>query len=290
MPDLGLRARVERLLRREFRPDDLTRLFLYARDRCDGRESVQEIGDFVAHHDERTKGLVTRTTRDWYVTARFASLSFAGAPIDWNRLPSNFPVVLQASYRRAPALFFKEVLRMSRADVGRLLPMIALKFVRDADGTLAVSASHSNTEFKVMNDLSAVVFGKPAFDSSRLFADFVATIRSHGLLQKSEEREFAGLNPFITLFAVSIMHNSVIRMEDSEPIRLAIYPNIPRIGVSAQVRTPNLPDNRTVIMSTPIFSTDLNAEDHCAKELLELPYPWECYVEVTQNALLERLG
>lgn len=43
MPDAGLRARVERLLRGDLRIDDLTRLFLYVRDRCDGREPVREI-------------------------------------------------------------------------------------------------------------------------------------------------------------------------------------------------------------------------------------------------------
>src|SRR5438874_13609559 len=137
MPDPGLRARVERLLRGDFRSDDLTRLFLYVRDRCDGRESVQEVGDFVAHHDERTKGLVTRTARDWYVTIRFASLRFAGVPIDWNRLPANFATVLQASYRRAPGPFFKDVLGISRSDVAKLLPTIARKFVSNDDGTLS---------------------------------------------------------------------------------------------------------------------------------------------------------
>lgn len=44
-------ARVRRLLDGGLRLDDLTNLFLYARDRCNGRESVQEIGDFVAHHN-----------------------------------------------------------------------------------------------------------------------------------------------------------------------------------------------------------------------------------------------
>jgi hypothetical protein len=48
MADPGMRARVERLVQGDVRVDDLTRLFLFARDRCDGRECVREIGDFVA--------------------------------------------------------------------------------------------------------------------------------------------------------------------------------------------------------------------------------------------------
>src|SRR5579862_4110756 len=99
MPDPGLRARVERLLRGDIRSEDLVRLFLYARDRCDGREPVQEIGDFVAHHDERTKGIVTRETRDWFLTARFFRSAMQGA-IDAKQLPSNFTNFLDASLRR----------------------------------------------------------------------------------------------------------------------------------------------------------------------------------------------
>jgi hypothetical protein len=57
MGDPKSRARVQRLLSGDFCPDDLTGLFLYARDHCDGREPVAEIGHFVAHHSERDMGI-----------------------------------------------------------------------------------------------------------------------------------------------------------------------------------------------------------------------------------------
>jgi len=71
MSDQTVRRRVERLLQGERRPDDLTRIFMHMRDRSDGRESVQEIGDFVAHQNDRIKGLVTRSSR-----RRFKELQF----------------------------------------------------------------------------------------------------------------------------------------------------------------------------------------------------------------------
>ena len=73
MSDPKSRARVERILSGELRADDLANLFLYARDHCDGRETVKEVGDFVAHHTERTKGVVTRTARDWYAIVIFTA-------------------------------------------------------------------------------------------------------------------------------------------------------------------------------------------------------------------------
>ena len=78
--------------------DDLTRLFLYARDRCDGRECVREIGDFVAHHNERFKGLVTRTSRDWFLSA----LNVAGPDrhFEWKRLPPIYIEFIEAQFRK----------------------------------------------------------------------------------------------------------------------------------------------------------------------------------------------
>src|SRR5947209_8722937 len=99
MPEAGLRARVERLLRGDFHLHDLITLFLYARDRCDGRESVQEVGDFIAHSSERTKGILTRQTRDWYITAWFHSLVVQGG-LNAAQLPPTFPEFLNASFRR----------------------------------------------------------------------------------------------------------------------------------------------------------------------------------------------
>jgi hypothetical protein len=144
MVDAGLRARVERLLDGDFRPDDVTRLFLYARDRCDGRESVQEVGDFVAHHDERTKGLITRTTRDWYVTAEFAALALnnqqLNKPFDLNKLPIDLPHFLRASFRRGFGpdhnRSLKEKTGLNRAAAEKLSSTIIKTFASNADGTM----------------------------------------------------------------------------------------------------------------------------------------------------------
>src|SRR4051812_38202095 len=99
MPDEIMRSRVERLLRKDVRADDLTRLFLFARDRCDGRESVQEIGDFVAHHNERTKGTITRTVRDWAAIIQMRSWD-PNIVLNPKRLPAIFPIFLRATARR----------------------------------------------------------------------------------------------------------------------------------------------------------------------------------------------
>lgn len=76
MADAKSRAKVQRLLSEDFRPSDLADLFLFTRDHCDGRESVVDIGDFVAHHDERDRGIITRSTREWFAVARYHASRF----------------------------------------------------------------------------------------------------------------------------------------------------------------------------------------------------------------------
>ena len=88
---MGLRIR--RLVRGEFDPEDFTHLFMYLRDRCDGRESVLEVGDFVPHRNERTKGIVTRTPRDLFLIAGY-KLETLGKPIALDCVPPNFTDVL----------------------------------------------------------------------------------------------------------------------------------------------------------------------------------------------------
>src|SRR5882672_9933150 len=76
------RVRVERLLRSGFNAGDVTYLFLYVRDppiRAQGRETVIDIGGFIAHSGEREKGITTAAANHFTQIARFQVLRISGA-------------------------------------------------------------------------------------------------------------------------------------------------------------------------------------------------------------------
>lgn len=284
MVDAGLRARVERLLRGDdFRPDDLTRLFLYARDRCDGREAVQEIGDFVAHHNERTKGLVTRIARDWFLTTRFVFVD--QETLDFSHLPENYLTVLEASFRQLDDdIVFMEKLGKSRKQAGKLMPSLISKFTKNSDETLAFSSEHTSDEFELAKCLSTIVVFKPAFSADRLLKEFSATLKSNALLKQNELAAFEKLQPLISLFAISVMHNCALRFDDDVALRLeASGPTSKLLQICAltPLGKSNLPGR--------LFSTDLNPKEYCDPELLALSR-WECDLEVTPRGLLGKLG
>jgi hypothetical protein len=270
MASSDLRSRVERLLKGDFRPDDLTRLFLYARDRCDGRESVQEVGDFVAHRDQRSKGIITRTARDFYTILRF-KIPNLGQAIDGANLPSDFPEFLTAVLRSLDAKLIKRDTGLSLASARKLLPVIVGKIIHKPDGTIALPPTLSSREVALVTCLSQFIVAKPAFDGDRLFEDFAATLRSHGLLQHSELQQFRSLKAGIVLYAVTVMHQCKVQLGDGTMASLkahgGVAPNS-RIGVLATVSVP-LPgkSGRLVQIASDMFTTDLDTQANCEEEL-----------------------
>lgn len=149
MSDAKSRARVQRLLGGGFRPDDLTGLFLYARDRCDGREPVAEIGHFVAHHHEREKGITTRATREWYAVARFHGVKFGpGGPyaLHSDKLPSETSDYLRAAARRMDGKHLRRDAGVSRAEAHNILSKLADRLTKNPNGTYALPSDITKTE------------------------------------------------------------------------------------------------------------------------------------------------
>ena len=222
MPDQAMRARVERLLRGEVRDDDLTRLFLFARDRCDGRESVQEIGDFVAHHDKRTKGIITQTVRDWAAIVRIRGW-LPNEILNPQRLPAVFPSFLQAMARRLDNKIIKNFTGLTRAQAVAMVPHIISRLNKNADGTFALYPLYTPQEHKVIDCFLSHIVALPAFTGERLFLDFSATLKSNGLIDKNEVRTLAGLKHFIILYAAVCMHQCVIVIDDSFTMLLSTF-------------------------------------------------------------------
>lgn len=152
MPDHMMRARVERLIRGDVREDDLTRLFLFARDRCDGSECVQEIGDFVAHHSERTKGVVTQTVRDWAAIVGCRPW-VPGETLDPQYFPNVFPDYLRATARRLEHKLIKAHTDLTRAQVIAKLPLIITWLQANNDRTFALYPFYTKQELAIVNCL-----------------------------------------------------------------------------------------------------------------------------------------
>jgi hypothetical protein len=285
MTDFKSLARIGRLLNGALRPDDLTNLFLYARDRCNGRESVREIGDFVAHHSERTKGIVTRTTRDFFAIARYHAPCFGESvlhPLDLKKLPSVTPVYLMATIHRLENKVIKRQCGMAKNAALNGIGDLIGNLLRNSDGSFS-SEGLNQSQRNILIGLSSVICVQPAFDGLTLCNDFKKTLLSNGLLSKETEKQFDKLFPLIQVFALSVMHNTKIIMNDGSVVILQTTPISNNLSTVASIQTGN------TAWMTEMFTTELSIADHCDPPLLAEDN-WSSFnFDVDQNGRLCKL-
>jgi hypothetical protein len=294
MPDPKSRAKVQRLLRGDFRTGDLTDLFLFARDHCDGREVVKDIGDFVAHHNERDRGVITRATREWFTVVRFHMPSYQpnqARQYDAQKMPPATRDYLKIAVNRIGANIVSEKTKLHRADAYKMALTLAERLTKNVDGTWALPEDMSDTEISLLECLASVMVVKPAFDDARLVDDFLATLKSNGLITKDESATHKeDLSALVKLYAVAAMHNCVVQIGDGNKTQLkgTIHRGTSdKISVNCSIpgAIQNFPN---VAVACDMFIAKLPVEEHCAPELLT-GSPWSFELEVAPNRKLSPL-
>lgn len=294
MPDPKSKAKVQRLLRGDFRAGDLTDLFLFARDHCDGRETVKDIGDFAAHHNERDRGVFTRSTREWFTVVRFHMPSYRpnkARQYDGQKMPPATRDYLKMAVNRIDPKIITEKSKLRRADALRMASALADRLNQNTDGSWALPADMNKTEASLLECLASTMVVKPAFDDDRLVEDFLATLKSNGLIAKDEIAAHKNdLSALIKLYAVAAMHNCIVQIGDG--ITTQLKGIIHRGGedkISVNCSIPaGIPDMPNVYLACDMFTAKLPAADHCEPELLAHS-PWDFEVEVAPNKKLSPL-
>jgi hypothetical protein len=287
--DAKSKARVGRLLHADFRPDDLQNLFIYARDHCDGRRTITDIGAFVAHHNERNKGIVTQSTRDWFAVARYHA-SAHGSQLDWRKMPPTTRDYFRIAANRIEAKLIRDKTGLKQAKANKIMNELAGRLTQNADGTWTLPTNLSADERSLVQCVSSVLVVKPAFEANRLYEDFTATLRSNGLITGTElSTHGETLRALVELFAVAAMHNCVIQVGDGTTTRLKAKPepDVKQIWVNAPVpgAVPNQP---RIIISCSMFTADVDPAASCHPDLVA-NQDWDFEIELSPDKRLSRL-
>ena len=78
MLDMELKSRARRVIEGRFTGSDLDRLYLGLREDAKNAFCFRDIGDFIAHRDERGRGITTETGRDVYTSVSVWSMKLRG--------------------------------------------------------------------------------------------------------------------------------------------------------------------------------------------------------------------
>jgi hypothetical protein len=291
MPDPKSKARVDRLLRGEFRPDDLTSLFLYGRDHADGREAVIEIGDFIAHHDERDRGIVTRSTREWFAVVRYHMSRFRPdgvQPFNARMMPSATPDYFKIAVNRLGAETIQKVTGLRKKKADEMMQKILPRLVRNSDGTWSLPADLSKSEVDLIVCVSSEIVVKPAFSPERICDDFLAMLRSNALISKEDERAHAAaLRVLIQLCAIAAMHHCIVQVGDGTTVQLNARPEPAAKQIKVEAAVPHPEVNNTALVCS-MFTADLDPAVHC-HEALAAGQDWNFEIELAPDRRLSRL-
>lgn len=283
MIDDDLRLRAGRLLAGQHRVDDLDRLFLGQRDRHHGKESFREIGDFVAHRAERQKGLVTQIARDVFTSVSVWSLGLR------DKKPSKSDIVraAHANFRLASDQQLKNGCGLRRPVVKRRLESGLAKFER--------GESITDEELNVIRYLGNRFIWKPAFNDEQLFDEFCEVTRKNAIVAQTDVAALASAKTFITLYAITCMHGSVIQFDsDTRGELLAGFSNRHRLlEVKVQIRFDDMP--KPILSPVCMFLTALQPDAHCEPALLSfqgewLPDVWSKPIEINDQGRLDLVG
>lgn len=251
------RRRVTRLLRGERHVTDLDRLFADLRMLKPGRSSVQEIGHFAAHRDERDSGISLSRANDIQTSARLWQQQFDG------RTPSvdDLREAGRANFNIMPEPRLRERLGISKQTAQQSFN----KAIRKFEACRPLKAR----EQEVLKVFGLSMMWQFALDDQTLCTDFADLLVMEGALADSARAEFERAYQFISLYALSIMHGSRLRMSDGDTTQLRLASSDSGfLRIKAQIPVTDTP--KPITTSVPLFETALSADIHCEAQLLSL--------------------
>jgi hypothetical protein len=293
MPDPALRAIVERLLRGDLRLHDLNTAILALRSRSDGRRAIKDMGDFIAHREDRFRGFVADETQDWFHLARStAHYAFAKQPVDFDNLHPDLLKSLEITFSRMDTKSLARQINMKRSAAYRILQDIVGR-AKIENGKTSVRINSQN-ETDLISQLASNLIVRPAFDDSNLFDEFVAALKSQGLLKKMELRNFAYLKPILSRYAVALMHKCVVTLKDGSRNELIASPNLTDHEIAVVAAVDAFPQGHKmhgVKMACNIYRAKVDPVESCDTALLLEPINWsEIHLEIAPDGKLCRLA
>jgi hypothetical protein len=178
---------------------------------------------------------------------------------------------------------------MNRAKADRILPGIIQKLVRNSDGTYRLRETDIDGDEKALIEcLCGTFIAKIAFDGARLYDDFSATLKSHGLLRKDEFSTFARLSIPISLFAITVMHNCAIKVDDNLIVTLKARaePELRQVAVSCTIPPHYTSAHKGVSLASFIFKVDIPDPAGYLDPMLPNGADWDFDLEISVEGRL----
>jgi hypothetical protein len=257
-----IKARLNRLLAGQARPEDVSRLFSWVRDRASDAAIVREDGHFAAHPGIRVKDLVTEEMRSAFAHLRFVIPIISGTPYDFSDLPPDFNNVVTRNLSRTAEAVIIQNLGAPRREAENQLKAALSKFKIKKNGRFTASQIITPQDQAVINLSLQYIISQPLFSEQHLHTEFFGAMRALGLLEPAQSAALRAAGPWLTLYAISAMHQTEIALQRDwkAVLQASIWEGLLAVECATRIEVPNGVSPHFVFQ---IFSTRMKADDWC---------------------------
>lgn len=283
-PHREIRSRLERILSGENRTEDFTRLFLFLRSASYGSAVITEIGDFVAHADAKTKGIVTNEVNDFFLSIKLNFSDQKNWTLDLQNLPEFFSDAVTGNFRRIKSEIIRRDTGLKRKVANAILNEAVKKLSPAKNGGLRLTTTWTKDELAVIRCCSSCIVARPAFSDKDLTMDISSAILKNGLMHGNEKQAIKKACISITLYAISIMNGVALKLKSGTTSHL--YGGLSEGKLVVNASTPlQIDTGRIVNISSTLFETSLSGDEYCHPSLVHQSGSclWDTAVELTSS-------
>ena len=221
-----------------------------------GRNSVREIGHFAAHRGERETGISLARANDIQISAKLWHRRVDGAPPNVDDLHE----AAKANFNIMPEEQIRERLGISLQTAQQSFAKAIRKYER--------GHPLKKREREVLNIFGLSMMWQFALNDRVLSSDLIDLLILEDALLEGDRPRFESVSQFVSLYALSIMHGSRLKMADGgmAQLRLAAAESEGFLRIKAEI--PISGTRKPVTSCVPLFETSLMASAHCDPEIL----------------------
>lgn len=283
-----IRRRVDRLLAGEKNTRDLDSLFVWLRTRSFGNKAVADLGDFVAHSDERDKGITHRGVQRFFDQADF-KMPFPDGVVRPSVTVAQLTASVWGAFESYGPQRIKSKFHLGQSNARKELT-IALATVTAADGKkISISRPLTPIQAHLLQHFSSLIVPQVAFDEKELSSQLMTSLAKNHLTDGYRDAP-QEMREFVSLYVIEKMHFTNIVLSDGRRIHLEAgiteLEGSDRLSVRAV--GPVGPFNLALI----IYLTTLDPREHCDAVLLpgeRLESCWNFPLEIGPTGKLQRL-
>lgn len=273
----ALTTRIQRLLDGDHRIEDIGKIYLGLRTNNFGRKGFREIGDFIAHPDERERGPIIERMQDMRVAFKPMFDRLFGTE---NFEASDYTARMQANFNMATDQQIKDITGFrTRKPAQRALAEAITKFTQSYYDLITPK------ERELLIRLGDSVIWNPALHGQDVFSDFQSVLVQNQLISKADRQKLNHARSAIILHAIDVFHGTQMKVGNdlSAELKAGFNNDDKFLEVTATLTLNTLP--KPAAMKVGLLWTDLNAHDHTALALHDHPGPWDSPIEIRDGLI-----